>query len=167
MSILILAVGYKQLGNTVCIYIIQFKSKFLLLFLLLWSLGAAVIAVFLVILLISTLKELDDAKKEIEDGQKEINDNRKKLADAKKTLDSSKKKLEDAKKQLDKAKKELTSGWNKIEDNKASIRKKVKGVIDKLIGEDSSKYIKWASRKKLNLNNKVFSKNYLKKKKKL
>ncbi|MBR3464228.1 MAG: FtsX-like permease family protein [Clostridiales bacterium] len=104
--------------------------------------------------------ELDKAAVDLDNGWKKLEDAKKQLDDAKKDidagqqeLDKNRKKLEDAKKQLDKAKKELTSGWNKIEDNKASIRKKIKGVIDKLIGEDSSKYIKWASRKKLNLNN--------------
>ncbi|MBQ6235614.1 MAG: FtsX-like permease family protein [Clostridia bacterium] len=95
--------------------------------------------------LVDARAELDDARQQLQEGEQELSDARAELDEAKEQLDAGKTELDAAKKQLDSAYWKLVSGWNTIEDAKTQIRGKLKSALDDLIGEDSSRWIAWAS----------------------
>lgn len=104
-------------------------------------------------------QQYEDGKQQLEDGRKQLDESRQQLSDAEETLkegraeldavkaqlDEGKAELDAGKKQLDSAKQQLVSGWNTIEDAKTQIRDSLKAALDDLIGEDSARWIAWAS----------------------
>lgn len=98
-------------------------------------------------------KQLDESKQQLTDAEQELKEGRAELDAVKTQLDEGKAELDAGKKQLDSAKRQLVSGWNTIEDAKTQIRSSLKTALDDLIGEDSSRWIAWASPMEANPNN--------------
>lgn len=95
--------------------------------------------------------ELDDAGQQLADGERELSDARRELDDAKAELEAGAEELAAAKTQLDSARRQLVSGWNQLEEAKEQIRDRIRAWIDRILGEDSSEVIAWASPQSANV----------------
>ena len=97
---------------------------------------------------------LDEALAELESSAEELEAAREKLDSARAELEKNRQELDSAKKELNAAKKELESGWDKLEKQKASMRRAIRSGIEDILGFDTDGSIAWAGKKSVDVNDK-------------